>query len=300
MLIVRFRRGDNWQLGYARTLSSSSISISTGCPPREADRVDIEVRFEDLTVITPAHVLAVTPAETARLLGAYGFGARFAPPDADTATALRRIHTLVSRDDTLVGRPPRRAHARYPVRWPIAVGVRGLSTRLAALDISEGGMFVQCDDFVRRGTPTGITVPLDVEGEPVRAGAMVTRTLRGQAALSREIPTGFGVELLSMSPGDAGRYDGLVRRIATRSGRRILVGADDRRLAELTAALHAVGYTAAGTSDVQALLAAAATSPAPDLVIVDESLAGVRDRPTFLSFSGVPTAIYRLADAALA
>jgi len=312
VLTVRFRRGDGWQLGRVRSLSMASISIATGCPPRKGGVVEVELAVHDVAVRLPAIVLAVTPPETASILGAFGFGARFAVADERTRLRLRRIVAIVEADPSLTARPPQRRHVRYPVHLPVSVGLGGASTRLAALDISASGLFVACSERVRRGTPTGLALVLERGDESINAGARVTRTISGAAAASRNAPSGIGLEITSMSERDARRYRALIERIRRRAGQEICIGAAPDRATALVDALTAVGYAASAIADPAALLARAKARDAPDLLIIDESLppgdpateralsSRSRAHPlSLMSFGGPPAQVWELADAAL-
>jgi hypothetical protein len=309
-LRVRFRRGEQWQLGRVRSISPNSVSVATGCPPRKDDTVEIEVSFAGLTLTTPALVVAVTPPETAALLGAYGFGARFVRANERTRALLKRITAIADDDPTLTTRPPSRRHVRYPVRWPVAIGMGDDSARFAALDISESGLFIASNDFVCRGTPTGVAIPLERGDREIRAGGRVTRTLDERMAGSQKTPAGFGLELTSMSETDASLFRQLVQRVGHRSARHVFVGAAPERVGRLIDSLAAVGYAASGTSLGADIVGQATTRSPPDLVIVDQSLddpclaneklfSAHPNGATFVAFGGKAYEVWALADAML-
>lgn len=259
---VRFRRGDDWQAGRLRSLTTTSIAVATACPPREGDIVEIELAMGGLQVRARAVVVGVTLPAAAAVIGAYGFGARF----QDDRQVRQDLARLVATIDDSYMRPPKRRHPRYPVRWPVTIGIDDPSTFLPALDISERGLFIASGSDIRPGTPLGITIPTET-GEILRAGVCVTRSVSEPAALSRKALPGFGVELTKMSQPDATRYDELVSRVARRSSQYIVICAECERLPRLTATLAAVGYAVAGTGSPRELVNW--SGPVADLVMFD-------------------------------
>src|SRR5204863_79945 len=90
-LEVRFRRGDDWQLGRVRSLTVEAIYVSTGGPPRRGDVVELELQYDRIAFSTRATVVHVTPTEAAAALGAAGFGARFLSTDSPERARLLRF-----------------------------------------------------------------------------------------------------------------------------------------------------------------------------------------------------------------
>ncbi len=258
---LRFRRGDTWQPARLRNLGSATLSVATPCPPRSGDRVDVELREGATAVRVSAVVVGVTPPEAAAILGASGFGARFAIPDRETQLVLAGLATRF--EEVGVVAPPPRRDPRYPVRWPIEVAVEGPDTVTPALDISERGLFIASGSEVGVGTPTGLVIRLE-NGDPVHAGACVTRQLSARAAGDRGTSPGFGVEITAMRPGDARRYRALVARVARRSRHHVAVWGPSGD--PLAVALTGVGYVVSRLDGVRALLSV--LEERPSLVVL--------------------------------
>jgi hypothetical protein len=150
-------------------------------------------------------------------------------------------------------------------------------------------------------------------GRPVLATARVARAIAARDAFQRGLPTGVGLELISLSMGDEQRFAQFIVRIARRAERDVVVGAAPQRLEELTSALAGVGYCTSGVTDAPALVSRAGSGRAPDLVILDSSLAdndpgevqavrkalAVRQVPTITLDGDSPTATREWVDGAL-
>lgn len=287
---VRFRRGDQWQSGRVRQLSTSSLSVATGCPPRKGDLLDIELSYERIDLVATAWVVATTPPSMVDVFGAPGFGARFMALDSATTMGLEAICAAAQ----IRGVPGRRlAHRhdiRHPVRWPVLIG-RGADWRPhVALDLSRGGLFVRSDKPLVHNESIDIAIPLERRSVLMRAQARVARLLQGDAATELRIAPGFGLEVTHMSADDRFHYDNLVDRVSRRAGALIAIGASPSRLAELEPALTSAGYSAFGASDSDAFIERArAHSLPPDLAIVDASLADAASLERRLSTLGAST-----------
>jgi hypothetical protein len=271
-LEVRFRRGDEWLLARLRSVTREGISVATATPPHHGDLVEVELHTGSLSLIAKTSVVGVAVGEAAAALGATGFGARFILAHEAERRRLEEILSLVGGDHTpTFDPPPYRREARYPVRWPVTLRTPDNKLSVRALDMSRRGMFVS------GATPTEasvhVTFTIDDRGTPILATARVARAIHDDTARVRRLPIGVGLELTSLSSQDERRFHQFVARIARRAERAIVVGASPERVLELTAALVAAGYSAAGASDASSLVARAATSSRPpDLVVLDSSL----------------------------
>jgi hypothetical protein len=271
---VRFRRGDQWQSGRVRQLSTTSLSVATGCPPRKGDLLDIELSFDAIDLIATAWVVATTPPSMVDVFGAPGFGARFMALDSATTMGLEAICAASRIRGTSGARLAHRHDIRHPVRWPVLVG-RGEDWRPhVALDLSRGGMFVRSDKPFDKNESVGLAIPLERRSVLMRAEARVARRLVGDTASELRIAPGFGLEVTYMSADDMHHYTSLVNRVSRRAGALIAIGASPPRLAELEPALTSAGYSAFCASDPDAIIERSrAHSLPPDLAIVDSSLA---------------------------
>jgi PilZ domain-containing protein len=269
-LEVRFRRGDEWQLGRARSLTREGIYVCTGAVPRVGDVVELNLTAGESTLNLRSQVVHVTREDAAAALGNAGFGARFL---IDTAEERQRLEAIVQAGrveglGTVRPAPPRR-EARYPIRWPVFIDTKHGSSPGAALDVSCHGLFVSLAG--RLAGDVEVSLPIDDLGEPIRASGRVARTIPKDVAQARGVSSGYGIELSGFSPSDETRFRMFVGRIRSRSERTVLVGAAPDRATELTAQLVAAGYVASGVSDPREIVRKAMLSP-PDLVLVDQSL----------------------------
>jgi hypothetical protein len=274
-LEVRFRRGDAWQLGRVRALTRETIYVSTGGPPRRGDVIEVMLSLGPAQLIVHAGVLQVTAPDSAHAHGAPGFGAQLlvaGPADVDRIDkfmAYLAKHLPPERPA-----PPRRRDVRYPVRWPVTVDTDGGPTGSIALDLSRHGLFLAAHTSTSAAPDTRLelAVPMDDGGAAVRVGARVARTVTPELARERGVPTGFGLEIVSLAPREEGRFGRFLLRIGRRAGHTILVGASPDRAAPIVAELTAAGYAAAQVSEGPVLVKRLAVPRPPDLVLLDASL----------------------------
>lgn len=272
---MRFRRGDGWQLGRVRNLTTTSIGVACGCPPGKDDEIEIELRAGDVEVLVDAVVLAVTPAETAEVIGAYGFGARFFDVDAFARNRLRKLVALVDAEEEPLAQPPRRRHPRFPVYWPVDIASARTVIRGFAVDVSARGLFVASDDPPAVGSAVSVSLPEELGECRLHLRARVTRTLTREEALVHRATAGFGLEIVSMNRRTAARYAGMVGRVAQRARYPVLVVAGPERLERMTSALRAVGYPVSSMMDLASLVRnRGLRSTRAALVILDASAAG--------------------------
>jgi hypothetical protein len=265
---VRFRAGDRWQLGRARSLSREGIYVFAGSGPRVGETVTLRLAAGDSHLTVRAAVVHVTPEDAAVTVGGTGFAARFILGTQAERAALEGL-VVAGRSDGLGAlRPaPSRREARYPVRWPITID--GREHPFSALDVSRHGMFVATSEALE-GPALEVAVSPDDGGEAMRARARVARTLDDEAASARGVTAGCGLELSEFAPGDGERFGHFVHRVGQRAARRLLVGAAQARQRALVAPLSAAGYVVSAAGDPAEVLAGA---EAVDLVFLDPSLA---------------------------
>jgi hypothetical protein len=96
------------------------------------------------------------------------------------------------------------------------------------------------------------------------------RQIRDAEAKAAGLHAGFGLLIVSMSEADMMRWYGFLARIERRADKRVLIGAQPARLAELAAGLASLGYSVTGGTDPGALvqLVKSDTRPA-DAVLID-------------------------------
>jgi len=268
---VRIRRGDNWLLGRARSLTREGLYVYSGCALREGDQVELQLGADDTTLTMRAEVVHVTHDDPALTVGGAGFGARFL---LSTPEERQQLEGLVASGrveglGTLRSAPARR-EARYPVRWPVAVQTPVGRAHVSALDISKSGMFVAMSTSLTSAS-VEIRLPPDDLSQPITARGRVARKMTGRIAQARGVSAGYGIELQEFEEGDEERFVGFVDRVGQRAGRHVVVGAATERGKEIVAVLVAAGYVATGLSDPMDILRRAATSR-PDLVLIDPTL----------------------------
>jgi len=314
LIRMRYRRGDGWQQGRVRNLTTTSIGVACGCPPSKDDIIAIELRARDLEVVVDAVVLAVTPPETAEVIGAYGFGARFFDVDAFVHHRLRQMVAMAAAEEEPVAQPPRRRHPRFPVRWPVQLASAGATVRAFAVDLSARGMFVASEQLLALGAHVSVLIPEEVGERPLHLRARVMRALTPADAFAHRGTAGIGLEIVSMDRRTATRYAALVDRVSRRARKAVLVVANRERLTRMSAALRAVGYPVSGTDDPTAVVKGRALRAGrAALVILDASsdpqnrgwieaarceLRG-RGIPSLVVRADAAHTVWRLADATL-
>lgn len=265
-LEVRFRRGDSWQLGRARDLTTDGVYVATGCPPGPGEVISLELEAAGVRVAAHAVVVHVTQQAG----GAEGFAACFVIADGTERTALDRV--ITSARSTRPVPTPRRREARYPVRWPVFGWLGGGWLTMSALDMSRRGLFVSSGVALPTAQPIALTVPLD-EGSPLRASARVARVVSETMAEQRGLASGFGLELTNVADGEVAGFLGFVERVAARAACRVTVVAAPARVATIAQELAGIGYAVAGATAAAALATRLGGGKPSDLVLVDPTFA---------------------------
>lgn len=270
-VVVRVRRGDDWVLGRARSLTREGLYIYSGCALREGDQVDLQLSSDDKVYEMRVQVVHVTRDDPALTVGGPGFGARFLLSSAEERQQLESLVASgrVEGLGTLRSAPARR-DSRYPVRWPVAVETPAGRAHVSALDISLRGMFLAMSTSLS-GDSVEIRLPPDDNGQPISARCRVARKMTGHAAKERGVSAGYGLELVAFEAGDEERFKSFVDRVGKRACRHVVVGASADRARELVAPLTAAGYVAVAISDPNDVLRRA-NSARPDLVLIDPTL----------------------------
>ena len=135
--------------------------------------------------------------------------------------------------------PPPRATRRFPVEWQVALGTMRGAVKAMALDVSTHGMFVQPAVALELGTTLTFSVVLDDGSAPIAGRARVVRQLKDVEAKAAGLHAGFGLLIVSMSEADMMRWYGFLARIERRAEKRVVIGAEPARLAELRRGLRA-------------------------------------------------------------
>jgi hypothetical protein len=240
------------------------------------DCVDMEICFEELLARVRGQVIEViNPRDPTQ--GPAGF--RVAFPERDRIARRQLVALLLRARNAGISLepPPVRGAMRLPVRWPTRLSTSIGEMPAAALDISEGGMFLALDRELPRDE-LAFQLPLDSGGPPVCGRARVVRVVDEHMAEERGLPRGYGVQIVDMPAEDRVRFYSFLERVRRRSERRIVVAASAGRAEELAACLAGAGYAVTGRTDSQALLQIVDTDPRPpDIAVIDSSLGRTRE-----------------------
>lgn len=269
MIYVRYLRGGRWVSARVGALSLKGAALLTGALPRLHDRVDVELTFGAHRARVRGAVAKVSTMREASVTGASTFTVSFAL-DATSKESLTEL-LMAARDARIVIKPPpARATRRFPVEWQIILGTTRGALKAIALDVSTGGMFVRPNVALQVDTTISFSVTLDDASAPIAGRARVVRSIAEVEARECGLEAGFGLELCDMSEADRMRWLGFLARIERRAEKRVLIGAEPARLAELQAHLASLGYAVVGGTDPGTLvqLANAEARPA-DAVLID-------------------------------
>jgi len=269
MIYVRYLRGGRWVSARVGALSLKGAALLTGALPRLHDRVELELLFGTIRSRVKGTVGKVSTMREAQQSGASTFTVSF-QLDAASKKSLTEL-LMAARDAKIVIKPPPpRATRRFPVELRLVPGTTRGALKAVALDVSTGGMFVKPDVALQVDSTVSFSVTLDDGSSPISGGARVVRAIGDAEARECGLEAGFGLELCQMSEADRMRWLGFLARIERRAEKRVIVGAEPSRLAELQAHLESLGYTVVGGTDPGTLvqLANAEARPA-DAVLID-------------------------------
>jgi hypothetical protein len=269
MIYVRYLRGGRWVPARVGALSLKGAALLTGALPRTDDRVEVELTFGEHRAQVRGAVAKVSTVREASQTGASTFTVSFLLDETSKKDLTALL--MAARDAKIVIKPPPpRATRRFPVEWQIVLGTSRGMCKTLALDVSTGGMFVRPTSALELGDSVSFSVVLDDGSAPIGGSARVVRSINEAEARETGLDAGFGLELFEMAEGDRMRWLGFLARIERRAEKRVLIGAEPARLAELQAGLASLGYTVVGGTDPGALvqLANAEARPA-DAVLID-------------------------------
>jgi hypothetical protein len=269
MIYARYLRSGRWVPVRVGALSLKGAALLTGALPRLKDRVDVALSFGSQRALVRGVVGKVSTVREAALTGAATFSIAFELDEA-AKKQLTALLTAARDAKVTIKPPPPRATRRFPVEWPIALGTHRGAVKASALDVSTGGMFVKPTVSLELGATVGFSMVLDDGSAPIAGRAKVVRLIGEREAKLCGIAAGFGLSVIEMSEADRMRWLGFLARIERRAEKRVLIGAEPSRLAELQAGLAGCGYAVVGGTDPGALvqLASGDTRPA-DAVLID-------------------------------
>jgi hypothetical protein len=269
MIYARYLRSGRWVPVRVGALSLKGAALLTGALPRLKDRVDVALSFGSHRALVRGVVGKVSTVREAALTGAATFSIAF---ELDEAAKKQLTGLLTAARDAKVTikPPPPRATRRFPVEWPIALGTTRGAVKGTALDVSTGGMFVKPTVSLELGADVGFSVILDDGSAPIAGRAKVVRLIGEREAKVCGIAAGFGLSILDMNEADRMRWLGFLARIERRAEKRVLIGAEPSRLAELQAGLAGCGYAVVGGTDPGTLVQLASGDMRPaDAVLID-------------------------------
>jgi hypothetical protein len=269
VIYARYLRSGRWVPVRVGALSLKGAALLAGALPRSNDRVDVAFTFGSHRAIVRGIVGKVSSMREAAQTGASTFNVAFELDD-NSRRQLTALLTAARDAKITIKPPPPRATRRFPVEWNIALGTIRGAVKATALDVSMQGMFVQAAVPLEVGSTLTFSIVLDDQTSPIAGRARVVRQIRDAEAKECGLLVGFGLLIVSMSEADRMRWLGFLARIERRADKRVLIGADPARLAELQAGLASLGYAVTGGTDPGALVQLANSDARPaDAVLID-------------------------------
>lgn len=269
VIYARYLRSGRWVPARVGALSLKGGALLAGALPRLDDRVDVAFTFGSYRAIVRGIVCKVSSSREATQTGASTFHLAWELDD----NARRQLTSLLmsARDARItIKPPPPRVTRRFPVEWQVALGTIRGAVKATALDVSTQGMFVQPAVQLEVGSTLTFSVVLDDGASPIAGRARVVRQVKDVEAKACGLFAGFGLVIISMSEADRMRWLGFLARIERRADKRVLIGAEPARLAELQAALASLGYAVGAAGDPGALVQLAKSEArAADAVLID-------------------------------
>jgi hypothetical protein len=243
--------------------------LLTGALPRVEDRIEIALAFGNLRAAVRGVVGKVSTTREASATGVSTFSVAFDLDDAAKRSLTSLL--LAAREAKItIKPPPARANRRFPVEWQVALGTTRGAVKSVALDVSTQGMFVQPSTMLELDATLTFSIVLDDGSSPIAGRARVVRQIKENEAKASGLVPGYGLLIVNMSEADRMRWLGFLARIERRAEKRVLIGAEPSRLAELQAGLASLGYTVSGGTDPSALVQLASSDGRPaDAVLID-------------------------------
>lgn len=268
IIYARYLRGGRWIAVRVGALSLKGAALLTGALPRTRDRVEIALMFGEHRALVRGLVAKVSTARESSATGAATFSVAF-QLDESARKQLTAL-LLAARDAKVtIKPPPPRSTRRFPVEWQLALGTTKGAVKAIALDVSTGGMFVRPHVALTVDAAVTFSVLLDDGSSPISGRARVVRFISEAEATACGLVFGYGLEIVEMAEADRMRWLGFLARIERRAEKRVIIGADATRLAELQAGLASLGYAVVGGTDPGALVQLANEARPADAVLID-------------------------------
>lgn len=269
VIYARYLRGGRWVPVRVGALSLKGAALLTGALPRLKDKVDVALTFGSHRALVRGVVGKVSSARESQTTGAATFSLAF-DLDEPSKKQLTALLTAAREAKITIKPPPPRATRRFPVEWPAVLGTNKGTIKATALDVSTGGMFVKPSVSLELGSMIEFLVTLDDGLTPVAGRAKVVRLIGDSEAKQCGLAPGFGLTIMEMTEADKMRWLAFLARIERRAEKRVLVGAEPARLAELQAGLAGCGYVVVGGADPGVLVQLANSDSRPaDAVLID-------------------------------
>jgi hypothetical protein len=269
VIYARYLRSGRWVPVRVGALSLKGAALLAGALPRSNDRVDVALTFGSHRAIVRGVVGKVSSMREAAQTGASTFNVAFELDDS-SKRQLTALLTAARDAKITIKPPPPRATRRFPVEWYVSLGTIRGAVKATALDVSTQGMFVQPSVALELGSTLTFSIVLDDATSPIAGRARVVRQIKDAEAKECGLLVGFGLLIVSMSEADRMRWLGFLARIERRADKRVLIGADPARLAELQAGLSSLGYAVTGGTDPGALVQLVSSDSRPaDAVLID-------------------------------
>lgn len=269
MIYARYLRGGRWVPVRVGALSLKGAALLTGALPRTKDKVDVALTFGMHRALVRGVVVKISSARESQTTGAATFSLAF-NLDEPAKRQLTTLLTAAREAKITIKPPPARATRRFPIEWPAVLGTNKGTIKATALDVSTGGMFVKPSVSLELGSFIEFSVTLDDSHAAVAGRAKVVRLIGETEAKQCGLASGFGLTIMEMTEADKMRWLGFLARIERRAEKRVLVGAEPARLAELQAGLAGCGYVVVGGADPGVLVQLANSDSRPaDAVLID-------------------------------
>lgn len=281
MIRARFQRNGRWVPVRIGALSLRGAALMTGALPRLGDPADVALTFGDHRAVVRGPVVKVSTPEEVVVTGTATFSVAFALDDT-SRRQLTALLTAARHAQVMIQPPPPRHGRRFPVEWPVCLGTTRGAIRAEALDVSAEGMFVRTTHGLPVGAALSFSVVLDDGGGPVSGRARVIRELPDTEARPLALSPGYGLRITEMPAPDLARWGQFIDRVSRRVAKRVLVGAPPERLAELKAALVALGYAVTTGTDPGALVQLASSDRPVDAVLLDATWLAPGDSASYI------------------
>lgn len=270
-------RNGRWRAVRLRQLTMTQATLAAGNALRAGDRVHLGVSVGDHTALLRG---IVVNGATAQELATSGTATATVQLELSEGSAadLHGLLAFAATHGVSFQKPPARAATRLAVSWPIRLGTNEGPVDGEALDISEGGFFVQTQGRLQLRSLVQFQMQLDDGGAIIRGQGRVVRRIDAGGE-ARGVHAGFGIVVQGISADGKDRWQRFVERVRKRSQRRVVIGASGDIAKALAERLAATGYCVVAGANQRTIAALTESDmPSPDAVILDASLGSIEAR----------------------